>query len=327
LLPSIRSGAYPRSRAERDRWILARRGPRAAADLHRAARAAVENERTERGDVASVVTLFLTNRECPWRCLMCDLWKSTTAAPVRPGAVPEQIRQALDTLPAPRPTRIKLYNSGSFFDTRAIPTSDLPAIAAALAGFERVIVESHPALVGDSCLRWRDRIDCELEVAIGLETVHPEILRMLNKRMTLADFQRAADRLRRNRIALRAFVLLGLPFLSAAESAVWIERSIETAFDAGATAVSVIPTRSGNGAMDELAASGEFMPPGLAMLERAVAFGVSLGRGRVFADLWDVERLPRCPACFSQRVERLRGINLTQAVARPVDCADCEGQS
>jgi hypothetical protein len=145
--------------------------------------------------------------------------------------------------------------------------------------------------------------------------------------MTLVDFQRAADRLLRDDIALRVFVLLGLPFLSAAESAAWAERSIEAAFDAGATAVSVIPTRAGNGAMDELAARGEFTPPSLAMLEKAVAFGVSLGRGRVFADLWDVERLRRCPSCFPARVARLRGINLTQAVARPVDCADCEGES
>ena len=29
------------------------------------------------GGCVDVATLFLTNRECPFRCLMCDLWKNT----------------------------------------------------------------------------------------------------------------------------------------------------------------------------------------------------------------------------------------------------------
>ena len=37
----------------------------------------VEEERSASGEVVPVATVFLTNRECPWRCLMCDLWKNT----------------------------------------------------------------------------------------------------------------------------------------------------------------------------------------------------------------------------------------------------------
>ena len=43
---------------------------------------------------------------------------------------------------------MKLYNAGSFFDPRAVPEADYDDVAAALAGLSRVIVESHPALVG-----------------------------------------------------------------------------------------------------------------------------------------------------------------------------------
>ena len=43
---------------------------------------------------------------------------------------------------------MKLYNAGSFFDPRAVPDADYEGVAAALAGLSRVIVESHPALVG-----------------------------------------------------------------------------------------------------------------------------------------------------------------------------------
>ncbi len=287
----------------------------------------MEDERTEAGVVAAVATVFLTNRECPWRCLMCDLWKATTPDPLPPGVIPEQIRGALEALGAARPSRVKLYNAGSFFDPLAVAPDDLPAAAAALSGYERVIVECHPTLVGGACRRWNELLDGDLEVAMGLETVHPGVLPMLNKRMTVEDFRRAADRLGADGIALRVFVLLGLPFVSPEESLLWARRSLEAAFDAGATAVSVIPTRTGNGALDELEARGEFVAPTLEMLEAVAAFGVELGRGRVFADLWDVERLRRCPDCFPARVGRLHGINLAQALSPAIPCAACGAAS
>ena len=74
----------------------------------------MEDERTESGEIAPVATILLTNRECPWRCLMCDLWQHTLAGPTPIGAIPAQIDYALAQLPSAR--AIKLYNSGSFFD-------------------------------------------------------------------------------------------------------------------------------------------------------------------------------------------------------------------
>ena len=120
---------------------------------------------------------------------MCDLWRNTVKETVPAGAIPRQIDYALERLSAAR--QIKLYNSGSFFDPRAIPPGDYEAIARRLNAFERVIVECHPALVGDACLRFRDLIHGQLEVAMGLETAHPEILERLNKRMTLTKCSRS----------------------------------------------------------------------------------------------------------------------------------------
>ena len=72
----------------------------------------VEEERSAAGEVVPVATVFLTNRECPWRCVMCDLWRNTLAEETPAGAIPTQIEYALERLPAAR--QIKLYNSGSF---------------------------------------------------------------------------------------------------------------------------------------------------------------------------------------------------------------------
>ena len=117
----------------------------------------------------------------------------------------------------------------------------------------------------------------QLEVAIGLETAHPEVLARLNKRMTLDAFRRAADFLHRHDIALRVFVLLSPPFMPAGEAVEWACRSIDLAAECGATACSVIPTRGGNGAMEAL--GGEFVPPRLTELESVIEYGLSRRAG------------------------------------------------
>jgi archaeosine synthase beta-subunit len=267
-----------------------------------------EEERSSGGEIALVNTLFLTNRECPWRCVMCDLWQNTLTETVPVGAIPAQIEYALARLP-PAPV-IKLYNSGSFFDPRAIPIADYPAIARRLARFERVIVESHPALIGDNCFCFRDLISGRLEVAMGLETVHPEVLPGLNKGMTLEQFSSAASALLRNDIDLRAFILVKPPSLSEQEALYWGERSLDFASSCGATAASLIPTRG-------------FSPPAIQSLEACQEYGLKLEQGRVFADLWDLEKFSTCHACYAARYNRLREMNLSQTIPGPIDCRIC----
>ena len=223
-----------------------------------------------------VATIFLTNRECPFRCLMCDLWRNTLTETVPVGAIPAQIDHALRSLPPAR--QLKLYNSGSFFDPHAIPPEDFAAIAQRANRFERLIVENHPALIGDACLRFRDLLAGRLEVAMGLETVHPEAAAALNKRMTLEQFSSAAKFLRSNGIDLRVFILVQPPFVPAAEALYWAEQSLDFAMGCGATAAVLIPTRAGNGAMEALMARGEFVLPSLDTLESAMEYGLRLGR-------------------------------------------------
>jgi archaeosine synthase beta-subunit len=314
---------YPERASERDRWIVAQRPPRTTLDPRRPYAFLAEHERTSSGEVVPVSTVFLTNRECPWRCVMCDLWKNTLTDMVPLGAIPGQIEFALQQLPPAR--HIKLYNSGSFFDVQAIPTEDYFAIAALLKPFERVIVESHPALIGDRCIHFRDLLSAQLEVAMGLETVHPIALERLNKRVTLEQFSAAAEHLREQAIDLRVFVLVRPPFVRSDEALHWAQRSLDFAFDCNANAVTLIPTRAGNGAMEILRQVGEFTPPDLRTFEKAVDYGVGLGRGRVFADLWEIERIATCAHCHAARIARLEHINLTQSIPPSLICEHCEG--
>ena len=324
--------AYPRTPADRDRWLLERRGPRNRVDPDRAVASLLEIEPNEGGEPEPVAAIFLANRECPWRCLMCDLWKDTLAESVPPGAIPAQIRGALAKLPPAR--RVKLYNSGSFFDPKAIPSSDYEEIAALTAGFDRVIVESHPALVDDSSLRFRDLLGgpC-LQVALGLETANEEILRRLNKGMTVADFENACRFLAEHAIRIRSFVLVGLPFLRKEEWAAATRESIDLSFRAGAEVVSLIPTRLGNGAMEELQRQGRFEPPTLLDLQTAVEDflegkeGNARARGLLLADLWNADALAAPACCRSARIERLRSMNLLQRNLPLPPCPSCRRHS
>jgi uncharacterized Fe-S cluster-containing MiaB family protein len=343
-----------------DRWVLSRRSPRPALDPWRVHAAIVEPERTRHGTVEDVATVFLTNRECPFRCVMCDLWKYTTTERVPDGAIPAQIEQALAGMP--RANHVKLYNAGNFFDAQAVPPGDLPRIVELVAGFRTVIIECHPLLVGRRCVEFAERLrktpspptplprgerggsgpspprregrGAELQVAMGLETIHPEVLPRLNKRMTLADFERATRFLTAHDIPVRAFILLRPPLLDEEEGLEWANRSVEWAFSIGVECCVIIPTRAGNGAMEELQSQGLFHPPTLASLERALAHGIALKTRhaerddycRVFVDLWNIEQLFTCPACGPARADRLRRMNLEQVVLPPVACA-CGGSA
>lgn len=303
-----------------DREILAARGPKQPVDPWQPIAAFVEPERQADGRVLDVATIFLANRECPFRCVYCDLWRHTLDEPTPAGAVPRQIDVALERLPPA--SVVKLYNSGNFFDAAAVPPDDWPAIADRVRRFERVIVENHPRLIDGRVLRFQEQLGLQLEVAMGLETVHPEVLARMNKRMTLDDFTRAARFLVEHDIAVRVFVLLRPPFVSEDEGIEWALMSLDFAFGVGATCVSVIPTRAGNGAMEGLQAEGWFSPPKLSSLEEVLAVGIASKRGRVFADTWDVARSAECSRCATARVERLRQMNLSQTILPPVVC-DC----
>jgi archaeosine synthase beta-subunit len=331
----------PVSAAERDRFVLEHRGARALLDPWHHQGVVIEDERTADGHVARVATLFLTGRECPWRCTMCDLWKHTTEADTPRGAIPAQIGAARDELRdcVPAITTMKLYNAGSFFDPRAVPVSDYDEIAARLIGLDHVIVESHPALIGQRVDLLLDALnqhlnpalsaDSErpaLEVAMGLETANPTALDLLNKRFTVEQFRSAAAALRRRGIAVRVFLLISPPFVADEDQDAWLIQSIDMAFASGASVVSLVPTRSGNGAMEMLAATELFREPSLADVERSLAIGLAAagGHGRVFLDLWDLQRFASCPACFERRKTRLHTMNLAQAVSAPsAACTRC----
>ncbi len=301
-----------------DKWIVSCRGKKNSVDPQNPYAWLVEKERTSSGTIEDVATIFLTNRECPFHCLMCDLWKNTTDKSVPAGSIPNQIEWALNHLPEVK--HLKLYNSGSFFDKKAIPEKDYQKIASLISNFETVIVESHPGFINEDCLRFRDMIKSDLQIAIGLETVNTEILMKLNKRMTLEDFAGSVNFLLEHDIFTRAFILLRPPFLSESEGIFWAERSLDFALNAGVECCVLIPVRAGNGAMDQLHEKGIFTPPDIHSMEKVLEYGIEQQAGRVFVDIWDLKLFSKCDKCLNGRIRRLTEMNLSQKFSERIKC-------
>ncbi len=312
------------SRGSVTSWVRSLRGAKDAVDPFRPIGWRWEPERNRDGEIESVLTVYLTGAECRFSCVFCDLWRYTLDQPTPPGGLPAQLELVLAAAgPLPPVRAIKLYNASNFFDERAVPAEDYPAIARLIEPFARVVVESHPRLLGRPCLEFADLIAGRLEVALGLEIADTGLLRRLNKGMTLEQFDQAVGFLSRAGIDVRVFVLLAPPFVPAEDAVDWAVRSVAYAVERGAAHVSLIATRDGSGALEALRRSAEFVPPTLSQAERALETALNGGPAVVTLDLWDAERLAACPGCSPGRLERLGRINLSGRLEPREPCEQC----
>ncbi|MFN7734503.1 MAG: radical SAM protein [Pirellula sp.] len=285
--------------------------------------------------IIPTATYFLTGSECRYTCSMCDLWKYTTGERTDVGSLPRQIQllhQEHNTIE--RGVRwLKLYNASNFFDTANVPEEDHDTIASLCYGFHRVIVENHAAMLGSSnvrqrILRFQEQLDGELELAMGLETIEPEAVRLLNKKMSLEQFADACRFLRDNEIRSRAFVLLQPPGSAPATSVEWTVKSCQWAFSCGIERCSIIPTRPGNGFTDTMIASGQWQPPEAKKLEDtmdAMDLGLSSEHRIATVDLWDWNRISgTCEQCCGPRRLRLEAMNMGQCFLPRIRCVHCD---
>lgn len=308
-----------------DQRIRSLRPPKARVDPYAAQGWLIEKERRPHGETERALTVFLTGSECPFTCSFCDLWRFTINDPTPRGALTTQLKNVLSALEGPLPERLKLYNASNFFDKQAVPVEDLPEIAALARGFSAVTVESHASMIGDRTLAFAKQIRGRLEVAMGLETIHPVASRHINKRLDIERFDSASRFLRENGIDTRVFVLLGAPYVLGQESVPWTVRTVEYALDRGASVVSIIPVRGGNGEIERLQNQGHFSAPSLSDLEDALDKCLGFDDAVVTADLWDIERLSACKRCQPRRIERLKRANLSGQAEARVECHVCSG--
>lgn len=271
----------------------------------------------------SISTVFITNKECPWRCVMCDLWKNTLTYSNSSDQIIKQIQYALGNLQ--KSNWIKLYNSGSFFDQKAINKKAWPGIIPLISSFERVIVENHPKLTVPMISKFRSQIPGEFEIAMGLETANEEILGKLNKGFDLTDFRKACTKLKEWKVKIRAFVLIQPPFTkSRADCLRDIEKACDLCNRCDVGTLSLIPTRGQTEYMKRLTEKDEFREPDLHLIDQAFQVGLNYFSGRTILDLWDLSKFSICRECYPERFIRFKEMNRYQSMRKPVICSFCE---
>ncbi len=283
-----------------------------------------EFESDEDRKPVSVLAVFLTGAECSFRCTFCDLWQYTLDIPTPRGALVEQLELALNRYP--KTDWIKLYNASNFFDPRCVPPDDVPAIAMLCKSYSRIIVENHPKWTRPSILEFRDQLTGRLEIAMGLETVEPSAIKLLNKEFNLDEFRNAADWLRDHEVDLRCFVLLQPPGTPPEASVDGVVEAVAFANICGARHVSIIPTRGGNGVMEQLQSQGLYVPPSAGKLEQSFAACLSTFQQMLISvDLWNWQHLSgHCLRCSEPRRCRLEEMNLCQSVlSMPMNECNC----
>ncbi len=269
------------------------------------------------GDVETT-TVFLTGAECPFRCTMCDLWAYTSSERTPVGAIPFQLSQVLSVGDSDKRRWLKLYNASNFFEPRSIPQEDLAKIAGYCSKFERVIVENHPRFCDDRMQSFAQTIRGQLEVAMGLETIHPVALADMNKGMTLDDFDRAVETCHKLAIDVRAFVLLHPPGIPMPESMEWTWKTVAYALERQVRHVSIIPTRAGNGWIDALVEQTQYQLPTVELVRALYVtryeHDIQIPYSSVVEfDLWDWDNLKGgCAYCRPILKELISKCNRTQ---------------
>jgi archaeosine synthase beta-subunit len=223
----------------------------------------------------SAYVVILRTRGCYWAdvkgCSMCGYAKDTLGRSATREELAAQLARAVaDYRGEPY---VKFYTSGSFLDDREVDPESRTDIAHAFAGrAKRLLFETLPEFATASTLTpLREAFGGEVEVALGLESTQPEILRrFVNKGAHPSEYLAAGDRVRSLGLRAKAYLLLKPPYLTEAESVEDVVTSVGLAaphFDA----LSINPVHIQNGTVVEwLFRRGRYRPPWLWSLVQAM---------------------------------------------------------
>jgi hypothetical protein len=182
------------------------------------------------------LTIILKTGGCRWnRCRMCS-YRHERYGAVPQGDLESLILAQLDAVRSEFAVAdadmVKIYTSGSFFDTREVPREARDAAARLFSG-KLVIAETRPEYVDETEVsRFRDAIDTgrwqtPLYVAMGLETTSDAVReKSIDKGFTMEDFKKAVRIARSAGAGVKTYLLHKPLFLTEAEAMADMQSSI-----------------------------------------------------------------------------------------------------
>lgn len=188
------------------------------------------------GAVHACLTIIFRTGGCAWnRCRMCGYRHEGYRGAPEPELVRRiqgQMAWVMDRYDPASYEIVKLFTSGSFFDSVEVPERARSSIAEALRG-KIIIAETRPEYVDSLSIGgFLDAIDDgswsqPLSVAMGLETTNDFIReKCIDKGHTFADFIEAADNARNAGAGVKTYLLMKPPFLTEQEALEDMQESI-----------------------------------------------------------------------------------------------------
>ncbi len=185
-------------------------------------------------EIVDAFVVILRTRGCSWGvnagCTMCGYHADSMLQKVTDSQMLKQINHAL-THYAHQPV-VKIFTSGSFFDTEEISTSLQEKIFQRLQEkqVQKISVESRPHYITPQTLAFvKDTLPNTLfEIGIGLETACDTIREYtINKGFTFKAYLQAINQMKKYHIQKKTYLLLKPPFLTEYEALLDVVQSIQ----------------------------------------------------------------------------------------------------
>ena len=218
------------------------------------------------GKVVDAWVIIFRTRGCYWAqasgCSMCG-YVNDVAREVSVADLTHQLETVL-AKHVGQPM-VKVYTSGNFFDDHEVAPVMRDAILKELGDrCDKVIVETLSHLLRRDQLEQATRHVDELEVAFGLESTSPRVLRdSVNKMWGLEEHAKAAGLCHDAGATVKTYLLIKPPFLTEREA---IEDAVRSGHDADpySDTISFNPVNvQGRTLVDSLFRRGEYRPPWL----------------------------------------------------------------
>jgi radical SAM enzyme (TIGR01210 family) len=225
------------------------------------------------------VTVVIPTRGCSWAlsensgCSVCGYVNDSS----REQQIPtEKILNRITSLILDnrydKPVELQIFNSGSFFDDRDVPSQLRNTIIELILQSSQVFklsVECRPEYIikGKTSIEKtvKQLSEVMLEIGIGLESSNDTILRdCWNKGTTVSDYAKSVKLLQSMDVRVKTYVFIKPPFLNEREA---MEDTIKTIIDAiqiGTDVISINPCNVQNGTLvHELFNLNKYHPPWL----------------------------------------------------------------
>lgn len=186
-------------------------------------------------------TLIPVTKGCAWAyesgCSMCGYVYDSMGKTVADEKIKAQVEKAFEKLKdAETKVTLKLYTSGSFFDTDEVSEKMQEWIVKKTSEEEKIksmIVESRPEYIDEKQIKKLTQILGQqnkiLEIGIGLETTNDKIRDLsINKGFTFDDFKTAVEKIKKANAYTKAYLLLKPPFLTNKQAVQDMINSIDT---------------------------------------------------------------------------------------------------